>query len=454
MINCIIYGCSFLTLANKRKNENSRTWQIIWSERLRYYYFHWFMLTFISFSAPHFFSHLLFILTLLVSCFLCCSGLRLWVCVCITQQKYDSLRVHFGSFATVSYFHRIFMNYMNVIQRYAHSMNSKWIDQKAKRNVKKKLFCAQSARKKNWSSFSIARLLFVIVIHASRWLFRCTLRMCICRSLCLRVCVIKLHNTRKNRFGIQLNGACEPTTIKIVDEVDKYKCTEIDQKMESVEEMREREKNMYMAQTHEWEKNSGKNKDKVDWFTEREIVETSKRERQRWEWMKIAKKNSSSNNDNDKRITRWTLNLVLYFDFPIGWFWIDNINSVRFVRFYVIHRNVNVMHEEGWQWNSCVRRALYNEKWITIEFQCNRISHFIFNMCLNMETHTHISTANSREQSDCCGFSFIVELSFQFTRKVWCVLNGWLKHKPHFAFTSNFTFVSLIDFENKHTICC
>lgn len=31
-----------------------------------------------------------------------------------------------------------------------------------------------------------------------------------------------------------MHGRCEPTTIKIVGEVDKYKCTEIDQKMDSV----------------------------------------------------------------------------------------------------------------------------------------------------------------------------------------------------------------------------
>ena len=36
--------------------------------------------------------------------------------------------------------------------------------------------------------------------------------------------------------------------------------------------------------------------------------------------------------------------------------------------------------------------------------------------------------------------------------KVWCVLNGWLKHKPHIAFTSNFTFVSLIDYEISTSI--
>ena len=52
------------------------------------------------------------------------------------------------------------------------------------------------------------------------------------------ICVIKLqYNISENRFRIQLNGCierCEPTTIKIVSEVDKYKCTEIDQKMDSV----------------------------------------------------------------------------------------------------------------------------------------------------------------------------------------------------------------------------
>lgn len=148
-----------------------------------------------------------------------------------------------------------------------------------------------------------------------------------------------------------------------------------------------------------------------------------------------------------KAVARWTLNLVLYFDFPIGWFWIDNINSVRFVRWcnslamYCIRFPMNVL---------CValfRIVVYVcmlEKWITIEFQWNRISQFIFNMC---RCHSRMSErASLPTVLWLLWISVYCRIVISIHRKVWCVYKWmvWSINRIRFHFNLP---LSLIDYE-------
>lgn len=69
-------------------------------------------------------------------------------------------------------------------------------------------------------------------------------------------------------------------------------------------------------------------------------------------WVKETKKKSSFG----------TLNLVLYFDFPIEWFWIDNIYSVRFVHSNVPHTHTcnSLMHSiVGTNFMLCIYFNMY-----------------------------------------------------------------------------------------------